>query len=117
MIFGLTSAGLVDAVIGLTLLEGLGLLAWHRTTGRGVAPRDFLLNLLAGLCLMAALRCAVRDTGTVGVALALMAAGAAHLSDLLWRARRKAPGAARPDPAYPDLVYSPDRPTHRSVSP
>ncbi|MES2696536.1 MAG: hypothetical protein V4773_23910, partial [Verrucomicrobiota bacterium] len=47
-----------------SILEGVALLLLFRASGRGVAPRDLLANLLAGLCLMFALRGVVRDAGT-----------------------------------------------------
>ena len=90
--FGL--AQLVDAVIVFTLLEGAALIAWHRATGRGVAPREFAINMVAGLFLMLALRCLVRDSGAAWVALCLLAAGAAHGSDLWLRWRRRSARAA-----------------------
>lgn len=83
-----TSTLLTDAVLCVTLLEGLLLLLWHRATGRGVAPRDFLPNWVAGLCLMAALACVVRDADASWVALCLLAAGLAHGVDVGLRWRR-----------------------------
>ncbi len=75
---------IVDALIVLTVLEGLALVAHHRLTGRGVRPRDFLANLTAGLCLMAALRGAMAGSGWWWIAAWLAAAGFAHGFDL-WR--------------------------------
>lgn len=80
---------LVDAVIVFTLLEGLALLALHRATGRGPAPRDFALNLASGLCLMLALDGVLRDAGSGWLALCLLGAGLAHGSDIAWRVRRR----------------------------
>jgi len=79
-----TGGRFVDLVIGFTLLEALALWAWHRRTGRGVAPREWGLNLLSGLCLMLAVRGALAGAPWFGVALGLMAAGALHGADL-WR--------------------------------
>ena len=90
--FGL--AQLVDMVIAFTLVECLLLAAYHRVTGNGVALRDLLPNIGAGLCLMLALRCLARDTGSASVMLFLMAAGAAHAGDLLLRWRRSTRAAA-----------------------
>lgn len=81
------NASLVDLVIAFTLIEGAVLLLIHRTTARGVAPREFLLNGVAGLCLMLALRALVHDAGTAWVAACLLAAGVAHATDLLRRWR------------------------------
>jgi hypothetical protein len=75
-------------VIAFTLVECAALLLWHRATQRGVAPREFLVNMVSGLCLMLALRCLVRDAGAGWVALCLLAAGLAHGTDLWMRWRR-----------------------------
>ena len=82
-------ASLVDLVIVFTLIEGLVLLLVHRATGKGVAPREFLLNLVSGLCLMLALRALVQDAGAAWVALCLLGSGAAHGTDLWMRWRRQ----------------------------
>ena len=79
-----TGGRFVDLVIGFTLLEALALWAWHRRNGRGVAPREWGLNLLSGLCLMGAVRGALAGAPWFWVALGLMAAGALHGMDL-WR--------------------------------
>jgi hypothetical protein len=50
------SGRVVDLILGLTLLEGLALALLHRRTGRGVAPADLVPNLLAGACLLLAVR-------------------------------------------------------------
>jgi hypothetical protein len=80
----------VNIAIGVTLLELLALWAWHRITGKGLAPQDYAWNLLSGLMLMLALRSAIAAFWP-GVALCLVAAGAAHLRDMALRWRRKAP--------------------------
>lgn len=94
MISAFTLAQLIDAVIAFTLIEGLLLVGYQRVTGKGVAPRDFLANLVSGLCLMLALRCLARDAGSTWVALWLLAAGAAHGGDMVTRWRRSARRAA-----------------------
>ena len=81
-------AHIVDLVIALTLIECAALAFYHRATGRGVAPRDFLINMASGLCLMLALRCLARDAGAAWVALFLLAAGLAHGTDIWMRWRR-----------------------------
>lgn len=92
--FGIAS--IVDLVIAVTLLECAALALYHRATGRGVAPRDFLMNMVSGLCLMLALRCLARDAGMAWVALFLLAAGIAHGTDILIRWRRGSRAAATP---------------------
>ena len=94
MIDSFSIAQLVDAVIAFTLLECAALVAYHRVTGRGVAPREFVLNGVSGLCLMLALRSLARDAGAVWVALFLLLAGAAHITDIVLRWRRRAPRRA-----------------------
>lgn len=88
MIDGLSSGQLIDIVIAVTLLECAALILYHRLTKRGLAPRDYLLNLAAGLCLMLALRSALSETGWLWMVLCLMAAGLAHVTDLWIRWRR-----------------------------
>jgi hypothetical protein len=82
-IVGLVSGSrLVDVVIGLTLIEAVVLTLYHRTTGRGVAPREFALNMLSGLCLMFALRSALINANWPWIALFLTAAGLLHAVDI-----------------------------------
>ena len=89
-------ATLVDAVIGLTVLELVALCAWNARTGRGVPPRDFALNAMAGLCLMLALRGYARDLGAGWTVTFLGAAGLAHGMDL-WSRWRRARGSNHAD--------------------
>ena len=80
-----TSSGLVDTVIVITLLEVGFLLLYHQQTKRGLAPRDYLLNVLSGLCLMLALRCCLKNSAWFFIAAWLAAAGAAHVADIAMR--------------------------------
>ena len=86
-------AQVIDAVILFTLLECVVLVIYHRRTGRGVAVRDFLANMVSGLCLMFALRCLATDVGAATVALFLLAAGLAHGVDILMRWKRSSRNA------------------------
>ncbi|MBC8058736.1 MAG: hypothetical protein H7Y61_19370 [Rhizobiales bacterium] len=86
---------LVDLVIAVTLLECAALALYHRMTGRGVAPRDFAVNMLSGLFLMLALRGLASDAGIPWVAGCLLAAGLAHGTDIWLRWRRGSPAASR----------------------
>ena len=81
----------IDVVIALAVLEGMVLVAYHRICGRGIAPRDFVLNLLSGLCLMLALRFALANVGWPWVTLCLSAAGLAHAADMgqRWARQRR----------------------------
>lgn len=74
--------GLVDAVIGITLIEALMLLLYRRITGKGVALGDFGLNLVAGLMLMLALRSHMAASAWGWTAGFLAAAGVAHATDI-----------------------------------
>ncbi|MEO7336857.1 MAG: hypothetical protein ABIV63_09775 [Caldimonas sp.] len=94
---------LVDAVIAFTVVEGLVLVAWHRVTGRGVSPRDFVLNMASGLCLMLALRSLADGAGPAALAACLAAAGAAHGTDIWLRWRRGAPSGLGTHPAQEGL--------------
>ena len=76
--------GLIDMVIVLTVLEGIGLAAYHAVTGRGLAAQDYALNLVSGLCLMLALRGALAGSGIFWIALCVTGAGLAHGADI-WR--------------------------------
>lgn len=80
----ISSRQLVDIVIGITLIECAFLLALYRFKQRGPAPRDYLLNLASGLCLMFALRSALVNASWTWIALWLLASGVAHGADL-WR--------------------------------
>jgi len=82
---GLSSATVIDLVIGLTLFEGLALALYHRRTGKGVPVGDFAVNLVSGLCLMLALRAAVADAAWPWIGLWLGGAGLAHAADLARR--------------------------------
>lgn len=78
------SAGLVNIVIVLTVLEGIGLGTYHAVTGRGLAARDYALNLVSGLCLMLALRGALDGAGIFWITVCVTSAGLAHCADI-WR--------------------------------
>lgn len=80
----------IDAVIALTLLEGVALVAWHRASGgrRGLGLRDALGFLGAGLALMLALRVAVAGGPAWTAAAWVAVAGLAHCADLGRRTRR-----------------------------
>ena len=93
-------APLIDLVIAITLVEFAAIVLHHRITGGGVAPRDFALNMLSGLCLMLALRSLAHDAGTAWVGGFLLAAGIAHGSDI-WRRWRRPAGASSNGPGTP----------------
>lgn len=85
MAYLVTSGHLVEAILALTVIEGLCLSTYHHLTKRGVAAGDFGLNLLSGMCLLLALRAALVNAGWVWIAAALTGALLAHLADLARR--------------------------------
>jgi multisubunit Na+/H+ antiporter MnhB subunit len=82
--------GLIDTIITITLLEITALLLYHHQTKRGLKPRDYLLNVASGLCLMLALRCALSGSSWYFISAFLMAAGLAHVADIVMRFQRRA---------------------------
>ena len=76
---------IVDLILAFTALEAALVVLYHRRTGRGPAPADFLVNLSSGVCLMLALRCALVGAWWGWLALCLAAALVAHLTDLARR--------------------------------
>jgi multisubunit Na+/H+ antiporter MnhB subunit len=82
--------GLVDTIIAITLLEVAALLLYHHQTKRGLGPREYLLNVVSGLCLMLALRCALAGSAWYFISAFLMAAGFAHVTDIALRLRQRA---------------------------
>lgn len=81
--------GLIDTIIAVTLLEAAALVAFYRQTKRGPRPRDYLLNMTSGLCLMLALRGALVGSAWHLIAVALSAAGLAHVVDLVVRFQQR----------------------------
>ncbi len=78
---------LIDGVIAFTVIECVALAVYHRATSRGVAPREYLANMVAGFCLMLALRGLAVDAGLPWLAFCLLAAGVAHGFDIVKRWR------------------------------
>jgi hypothetical protein len=78
---------IVDVILMVVTVEAACALIWHRRTGRGLAPRDTVLLLLPGVCLLAALRGALVGAWFGWIAAWLLAAFAAHLCDLTRRWR------------------------------
>jgi hypothetical protein len=85
MAYWVESGHLVEAILGLTVFEWLALAAYHRHTGRGVAPQHFSRNLLSGMFLLLALRQALTGAWWGWIAACLLASLLAHLADLARR--------------------------------
>lgn len=79
---------MVDLVIGVTAAEGVLLWVYHKTTGKGLADSEFMLNLLSGLFLMVALRAHMAGTPWAVTGGLLAASGIAHATDM-WRRWRR----------------------------
>jgi hypothetical protein len=84
-----TGFQLIDLVIAMTLLEAAALAIYHQRTGKGLSPREFLPNLVAGLSLMFALRVGQSPHAWGWVALGLSCAGLAHAADVYRRLLRR----------------------------
>ena len=91
----------VDAILALIAIEGFLLTAWRLRTGGGPPIATTIASLLAGACLLLALREALTGGAPQTIAAWLAAAFAAHGADLggRWRSaslsRRPTSG---PDP-------------------
>ena len=73
---------LVDLLIAFTVIEIGVLIVWHQRTGRGLAWVDIGPNLVAGLLLMAAVRCALTPGAGLGLLVCVAGAGICHVLDL-----------------------------------
>ena len=80
----------LDAILGLVVIEAIGLVVLNQTTGHGLAPKKILGMLAAGFFLMLATRLALGGAGDAPIAACLFASLLAHLADLAirWREAR-----------------------------
>jgi hypothetical protein len=81
------SGHVADLILVVLVLESALLIAWHRRTGNGLVPRAVLALALPGVALVLALRLALTGAWWGWIALALLAAFAAHLADIALRWR------------------------------
>jgi len=72
----------VDLILGLMAFEVVALVALRLRSGRRIAPRALVGNILAGAFLLLALRGALLAVAWPWIALCLSAALIAHLVDL-----------------------------------
>ncbi len=76
---------LMDAILGLIVIEACGLMLYHRLTGHGPAPRAYLANIAAGFFLLLTARLAAGAASSWLLLVCLFAALCAHLTDLVGR--------------------------------
>ncbi len=76
-----------DAILMIMIAEGVGLVAYQRATGRGIAPAAVIANLIAGGALVVALRAFIAGWGLPVIGLCMAISGAAHIADLQRRWR------------------------------
>lgn len=76
------SGRVIDLVLALVVLEVIALPWLLRKLGSPLGLLPLLPNILAGVALMLALRASLVDASWQWIALALLAALAAHLTDL-----------------------------------
>ena len=79
------AAWMVNAVIAITLIEGVLFIVLRAWRGHGLAPADIVCNLAAGLCLLGALRSEIAGLGGLVCAAWLAAAGVSHALDVWLR--------------------------------
>ncbi len=84
------SGMVADVILAVIIAEALLLLLYRKVTGRGLATFDLFAMLLAGGCLVLALRAVLTGSSWPVVALFLGAALVAHLMDLYRRWPRRA---------------------------
>ncbi|URI07538.1 hypothetical protein MW290_02635 [Aquincola tertiaricarbonis] len=98
----MNTALLVNLVLAVLLVEALLCWAWQRSSAQGLPVLDVAGSLLAGTCLVLAVRDAAAGASGERLAVWLAAAGAAHAFDLYrrWR-QRVAPDADVRMPRHP----------------
>jgi len=83
----IVSGRIVDVILGLMVVE-IAIIAWlHRQDRSHLSPADAVVNSLAGVGLLFALRGALRGAHWTWIALALGGALVAHAADLVRRTR------------------------------
>ncbi|MFL9500854.1 hypothetical protein KQX63_07610 [Rhodopseudomonas palustris] len=81
------SGTVVDAVLIFLLVEAIAVIGYWLWRKRGIAPADFLPGMISGALMLLALRAVLAGAGWMVPTLCLMAAGGAHLVDVLRRWR------------------------------
>jgi hypothetical protein len=78
------SGRIVDFILALTAFEVVFFSLYRRRTGRGIPSLELVINLLSGIFLLLALRCALIGAWWGWIGLYLFCSLLAHSSDL-WR--------------------------------
>jgi fatty acid desaturase len=78
------SGRIVDLILAFTVFEVVALSLYRRRTGHGVPAIDIVFNLLSGICLLGALRCALGGAWWGWIGACLFGSLVAHVADL-WR--------------------------------
>ena len=81
------SGRLVDLILLIVAIEAIVLIVYWRATGKGIAPRNLLPNLIAGALLLLALRLTIAGAGWMAICGCLAAAGVANVVDVMRRWR------------------------------
>lgn len=82
---------LIDAVLAVTAIELVVLIAWRRWSGRGLRAADVAVPLSAGVCLLVTARLAATGAPWPWLAASLAAAGLCHGVDVVRRWPRESP--------------------------
>jgi hypothetical protein len=77
-----------ELVLALMAFEAVALVWFRRRTGRGIPALELLTSLAAGAMLVLALRAVLLGQGLAGATPFLLAALAAHVTDLAVRWKR-----------------------------
>lgn len=86
------SGRVVDLILALMAVEAVLLAVLHRAGRLAIAPSRLLPNLLAGACLLLALRAALTGAGPGQCSMWLLLGLGGHLLDLATRSRGLRPG-------------------------
>ena len=91
----------IDIILAALALEAAAVALLRLTRGGGPPLPGFFCTLLAGGFLLVALRASLEGAAPVWTGLALLAAGAAHLADVMSRWEKGAPVPPRPGVLVP----------------
>jgi hypothetical protein len=83
--FLFASGSIVDLILAGLVLEAIALMLYRSKTGAGIPAVGLLTNLLAGACLLMALRSALVGQAWYSTAVWLTIALVAHVADLAQR--------------------------------